>query len=75
MPLHRSSGNPWPASAQANYGFSSSVGWLTQNELAVGARSEAVGARVLFKKPSEGFDKGKLQNGILDPLRESDLIK
>jgi hypothetical protein len=22
-----------------------------------------------------GFDKGKLQNGVLEPLRESDLIK
>jgi hypothetical protein len=24
---------------------------------------------------AEGFDKGKLQNGVLEPLRESDLIK
>jgi hypothetical protein len=23
----------------------------------------------------EGFDKGKLQNGVLEPLRESDLIE
>jgi hypothetical protein len=23
---------------------------------------------------AEGFDKGKLQNGVLEPLRESDLI-
>src|SRR5262249_11396735 len=25
--------------------------------------------------PAEGFDKGKLQNGVLEPLRESDLIE
>jgi hypothetical protein len=24
---------------------------------------------------AEGFDKSKLQNGVLEPLRESDLIK
>jgi hypothetical protein len=24
---------------------------------------------------AEGFDKGKLQNGVLEPLRESDLIE
>jgi hypothetical protein len=24
---------------------------------------------------AEGFDKGKLNNGVLEPLRESDLIK
>ena len=24
---------------------------------------------------SEGFDKGKLQNGVMEPLRESDLIE
>ena len=23
---------------------------------------------------AEGFDKGKLQNGVMEPLRESDLI-
>ena len=24
---------------------------------------------------ADGFDKGKLQNGVFEPLRESDLIK
>jgi hypothetical protein len=43
--------------------------------LAVAARSAAVGGRVLFKKLAEDFDKGKLQNGVLELLRESDSIK
>jgi hypothetical protein len=29
----------------------------------------------LPKKEQKGFDKGKLQNGVLEPLREADLIE
>jgi hypothetical protein len=32
-------------------------------------------ALTIRAQSEEGFDKGKLQNGVLEPLREADLIE
>jgi len=46
----------------------------TNNGVSQANRTAPVPVTVRADSP-EGFDKGKLQNGVLEPLRESDLIK
>jgi hypothetical protein len=44
-------------------------------------RGSSVGSRLVMRsavmgaESAAGFDNGKLQNGVLEPLRESDLIE